>query len=300
MEKLKSCPLCSNTLFVDMLSANDYLVSKQIFSIVRCEDCGFVFTNPRPISNDLGRFYLSDEYISHTDSKGSVLEKIYDVVRKYMLKRKLALINKHINTNTERLLLDYGCATGEFLMKAKTSGFQVVGVEPGDHPRAKAIAKGIEVFDSPEILFSGSYLNRISVITLWHVLEHIPDLHQTLRAFGRIIRDDGLIVVAVPEYNSYDAKFYKKHWAAWDVPRHLSHFNEETMVKLFELIGFKKVGIYPLLFDSFYVSLLTEKNLMRKFPGIIRAFIIGCVSNIVALLNLYPYSSQIYMFKKAN
>ncbi len=290
--------MCRGNHLKNIIASKDYLVSKNTFTVVKCNDCGFVFTNPRPLVDELGRYYLSDEYISHNDQANSLMDSIYKVVRNYMLQRKIHwILQNSVKNSSEIRLLDYGCATGEFLLRAKAKGMKTMGIEPDWHAREKARLKGITVIERPDKLPDDDGLMQFDVVTLWHVLEHIPDLSAKKILLEKIVSKDGMLVIAVPEYKSFDARFYKENWAAWDVPRHLNHFEKESLLKLFgDTFHLEKV--YPLVFDSFYVSMLSEKNLQNGFSGVIRAFMIGFWSDILAITGRYPFSSQVYIFRK--
>jgi SAM-dependent methyltransferase len=301
MENIKECEICRGNNFDVLTIPKDFLISNEKFSVVKCTKCGFVFTNPRPELSSLSDYYKSDDYISHTDAERTLTERVYKLVKQYMLGKKVRLIrNSYQKPASETTLLDYGCATGEFVLRVKQHGFDAFGYEPDSNARNKAIEKGVKVVDG-DLLENHESLedDRLyDIITLWHVLEHIPDLAQKGILFNKLLKKDGLIVVAVPEFLSFDAKFYKENWAAWDVPRHLNHFNDKTMVQYFGKYGFTLLNIHPLYFDSFYISLLTEKIMNSGLPGLMRAFTIGLVSNIKAIVSQSPFSSQIYIFRK--
>jgi len=298
MEILKFCPLCGHDKFDLIIEAHDYLVSGDKFSVVKCKNCGFLFTNPRPADDVLGEFYKSDDYISHTDSKQGPMERIYHLVREFMLKRKFSFISSQLqNTGRPAKLLDFGCGTGEFLNYTRNNGFDTVGIEPNDNARERAILKGLTVLPG----INSEYFRNNSgfdVVSLWHVLEHLPNPVKVINDLGSLLAENGLIVVAVPEYRSYDALFYKNTWAAWDVPRHLNHFDESTLLRLFVNHGFNYIKKHPLIFDSFYVSLLSEKVKKAGMFGYVRAFMVGFISNFLAFFGVHPYSSQVYFFRR--
>jgi SAM-dependent methyltransferase len=298
METLSDCPVCNTSEFQAYGQRKDYLVTKQVFSLVQCINCGFVFTQPRPDEKNIVSYYKSDDYVSHTDSKKTFFEFLYARIKQYMMGKKYRIIRKLTAGKTKKLILDYGCATGDFLIYLQRRGHKVLGFEPYTDAREKARSKGVSVTGRVEDLENPEYVSRFDVITLWHVLEHVHDLNTTINLFYNLLRKDGVIVVAVPEYKSYDAKFYSDDWAAWDVPRHLSHFDEKTLGVLFMKKGFRLEGTFPLIFDAFYVSILTEKNNGTGITGIIRALMIGLISNIKAFSGSVPWSSQIYIFRK--
>lgn len=257
--------------------------------------CGFKFTNPRPPEDKLGDYYKSEDYISHSDTSKGVISKLYKAVRSYTISRKVNLIQKY---SFKGNLLDYGCGTGMFLSAAKSSTWNVYGIEPD--PGARNLASkqiGKEVFS--DIGAAKTTITDVSFncITLWHVLEHVTRLNDTLSWFHSVLEKNGTLIIAVPNHNSYDAKIYREYWAAYDLPRHLSHFEEGTMVDLLNRNGFLHVTSLPMKFDSFYVSMLSEKYKDGAI-NYFKAFLNGLLSNLKAR-KPSEYSSVIYVFKKA-
>ncbi len=297
MDVIYNCPVCNSKEQSRFGQSTDYLVSNKIFTLVQCSDCHFVFTSPRPTIKDLPSYYKSDNYISHTDSRKGFIESIYGIVKRHMLSRK-ALIIRKITNNKRFRILDYGCATGDLLLYLQNKGGICLGYEPDESARNKAKKKGISVLARDSELLSDHYQNKFDVVTLWHVLEHIPDIQNKLILLSGLLNENGAIIVAVPEYKSYDAQFYGFNWAAWDLPRHLNHFESKTIIMLMEKSGFIFEKKYPLIFDSFYVSMLSEKNKKNGFTGFFRALLIGVFSNLKAFRCSRPYSSQIYVFRK--
>jgi len=294
-----SCFICGSVSIQYRGYSVDYLVTREKFSLMECEKCGFYTTHPRPDETELGKYYVSDEYISHTDSKKGLIDKIYNVVRNYMGRKKARIALKYVveNKRIKPQLLDVGCGTGEFLLSAQKVGFEGLGFEPNQHAITLAKSKGVEVVSNEEHLQRFKQLKRFEVITLWHVLEHIPDLDAKIELLKDLLTENGVIIVAVPEYQSWDAKFYECDWAAWDVPRHLNHFSKKSLQTLFAKHNFYLIKKYPLIFDSFYISMLSESNKNKGVIGMIRAFFVGLLSNLWALTGKFPYSSQVYVFK---
>jgi len=240
---------------------------------------------------NLGRYYESEDYISHTDNKRSVFEKAYHFVKNIALKNKLNLINSEQSQKGK--ILDIGAGTGDFLLTAKNDGWETVGVEPSE--RAKEIAKGKGISFVEEI--SELENNSFDVITMWHVLEHVPNLELQIQELKRLLKPTGTLIVAVPNFKSYDAKHYGEFWAAFDVPIHFWHFSKKAIKSLFEKVDMKLEKVLPMKFDSFYVSLLSEKYKTGKM-NFISAFFIGLRSNLKAS-STKEYSSHIYVLKNS-
>ncbi|MBR9913561.1 MAG: class I SAM-dependent methyltransferase [Algicola sp.] len=250
-------------------------------------------THPQPSAQELPLYYQSEDYISHTDAKRNWFEKIYQYVKSIALKRKLKLINS-FDLESQKLL-DIGCGTGDFLKIAQAHGWDVFGIEPNQDARDLANAKtGAVVFDTLEV--SQFKESSFDVITLWHVLEHLPNLENQIKAFEKLLKPKGSLIIAVPNFKSYDARYYKTHWAAYDVPRHLWHFSRTAISKLMQMHKMEVIKTLPMIFDAFYVSLLSEKY-KTGFMNPVKAFWNGMVSNFKAKRN-GEHSSLIYIIKK--
>lgn len=276
------------------ITCQDYTVSNQKFELVYNTKFDMLETFPQPKIKDLGNYYESEDYISHTDSKKSVVDKLYQIVKGYTLNKKLKLINSF--KTDQKNLLDVGCGTGDFLLNCKTNGWKVEGVEPNNN--AKNLAKTKLAINQYSIVYTDlSEINskQFDVITLWHVLEHVPNLSAYISNLKLLLKPNGVLVIAVPNYKSYDANYYKQFWAAFDVPRHLWHFSKKSIQLLFSEQKMNVVKILPMKFDSFYVSLLSEKYKRGK-TNFLKAFSIGLLSNLKAIRNK-EYSSLIYILK---
>jgi len=293
MKNLDTCPVCKSSSFKNSLVCKDYTVSQESFNIVVCEACGFNFTNPRPEDTIIGNYYKSEDYISHSDTKKGLISQLYHIVRNYTLNKKVNLINHFVSRGT---ILDYGCGTGMFLKTCLDNDWKCYGIEPDSDAIKLATRKELNVFQSKELLNSFDSNLFFDAITLWHVLEHVTDLDDTLNFFKSKLKTNGVLVIAVPNHKSFDAQLYKEHWAAYDVPRHLYHFHKETVEKLLGNFGFTLVNTKPMRFDSFYVSMLSEKYKTGKI-NYFKAFINGLTSNLKAKSSA-DYSSVIYVFKK--
>ena len=277
------------------LNVKDHSVSGEMFQLVYNDSLELLETLPQPKPEDLPKYYKSEDYISHTDSKRNLLEKVYHIVRKRSLKSKLKLINSFLSESKQ--LLDIGCGTGDFLATAQKDGWQVTGVEPDQQARQIANSKtNNAVFDIKHL--ESLQQNSFDVITLWHVLEHLPQLEMHIKLLQYLLKPNGTLVIAVPNYNSYDAQYYKEFWAAYDVPRHLWHFSKASISKLFAKEAMEVERILPMVFDAYYVSLLSEKY-KSGFMNPFRAFWIGLRSNLKAKRSK-EYSSHIYVLKHKN
>jgi len=271
------------------LTVTDYSVSKETFELYHDEELDMLITHPQPGLDVLGKYYESADYISHTDSKRSLFEKAYHFVKGIALKNKLNLINL-LQPNKGKIL-DIGAGTGEFLSVAQQDGWQTTGVEPSEKAKQIAINKGVSFAATIAQLEGHSF----DVITMWHVLEHVPDLDQQIKELKRLLKPTGSLIIAVPNFKSFDAQHYGKFWAAYDVPIHFWHFSKTAIQKLFQKEQMELVKILPMKFDSFYVSLLSEKYKTGRM-NFIKAFFIGLWSNIKGKSDL-EYSSHIYILK---
>jgi len=291
---ISNCPICAGTEFNAHLSCRDYTVSHENFSLKQCVTCQFVFTDPRPDDPSLANYYRSEKYISHTGGSQSLIDNIYLQTRKITLGWKRKLIKKYVSEST---LLDVGCGTGEFLKEMQSNGWKISGIEPADKARKSAEGK-----TKTKIYSALSEIKEkdFNVITLWHVLEHLPDPNQALHQLHHLLNETGTIFIAVPNLKSYDANYYQSYWAAYDVPRHLWHFDQQSMKTILEKNGLQLVNTMPMRLDSFYVSLLSESYKHPKTPKfvhLIRAILLGLKSNFTARKTL-DYSSLIYVVKR--
>ncbi len=266
----------------------DYSVSKEIFELHHNPEYDLLITFPKPSLEKLPSYYESDDYISHTDGKRSLFEKVYHLVKNVALKNKLKLINAQTEKGT---ILDIGAGTGDFLIAANKDGWETTGIEPNEKAKAIAVKKGVSFADHLSDLKDHSF----DVITMWHVLEHVPNLDDYLSELKRLIKPSGTIVVAVPNFKSFDANYYGRFWAAYDVPRHIWHFSKVAIKKLFAEKGMELVEVLPMKFDSFYVSLLSEKYKTGKM-NFVKAFFVGLKSNQSGR-QTKEYSSHIYLIK---
>jgi 2-polyprenyl-3-methyl-5-hydroxy-6-metoxy-1,4-benzoquinol methylase len=271
------------------LKVKDHSVSGETFELQYDENLDMLFTFPKPDAQQLPKYYESEDYISHTDGKRTLFEKTYQFIKNIALANKLKLINNCAPKKGS--LLDIGAGTGDFLLTAKNNGWNTIGFEPNSKAKEMAQKKGINFTENTTDLQDHSF----DIITMWHVLEHVLDLENQIKELKRLVKKDGTIIIAVPNFNSFDAKYYNEFWAAFDTPRHLWHFSKTAIEKLFEKENVKLVSIKPMKFDSYYVSLLSEKYKTGKM-NFIKAFLVGFYSNWYAKQN-NEYSSLFYILK---
>ncbi|MDY7394684.1 class I SAM-dependent methyltransferase [Aureibaculum sp. 2210JD6-5] len=299
MKQIVKSPIDNNKL-EPYISCKDYTVSRETFLIFIDNESELLITTPQPNEEDLGKYYESDEYISHSDTKKSVVDKLYHWVRNYTVKKKVKLINSF--NSQDKMILDIGAGTGDFLAACKNDGWKVTGVEPNEKAREIVNCKlsnlsadrqdsNFQIHDDLEKLNSKTF----DVITMWHVLEHVPNLNEYVSNLKSLLKPNGTLIIAVPNFKSYDANYYKEFWAAYDVPRHLWHFSKKSISELFAQEKMKVEKVLPMKFDSFYVSLLSEKYKFGK-SNMLRAFWIGLKSNLKAKSSK-EYSSHIYIIK---
>ena len=290
-----NCPVCNSTNIAAALQAKDNTVSKELFTIWQCGNCTLRFTQNIPDENDIGAYYQSSDYISHSNTNKGFINKLYHAVRSVTLSSKKNLVEKY-SGKSKGSLLDVGAGTGAFASTMQKNGWNVTALEPDATARANAEKDFNITLQPSENLFSlkdGSF----DAITLWHVLEHVHDLHNYINKFYSLLKEDGVLIIAVPNYTSYDANEYESAWAAYDVPRHLYHFSPKSMKTLLGKHKFKLKKYKPMWFDSYYISLLSEKYLTGK-SNPLKAFISGTISNLHTLKSKQKSSSIIYIAQK--
>lgn len=298
----QQCPVCSSVNISEILSAKDYTVSGEEFNIFQCSACGLRFTQDAPGEGFIGSYYKSQDYISHSDTSKGLINWLYRTVRRISLDKKRKLVQKKTGLK-KGSLLDMGSGTGYFVAGMKHAGWQVTGLEPDAEARKLAQDR-----NKVNLLHTGEFFklppDSYDAITLWHVLEHVHQLHQYIMHFKILLKEKGKLFVAVPNYTSYDAEVYKQFWAGYDVPRHLYHFSPGSMKLLMEKHGLKIEDVKPMWFDSFYVSLLSSKykntpltERVGKTNWISAAWQ-GLRSNLYALGDIKKCSSLIYIISK--
>lgn len=292
---INTCPLCGGKHLEHAITCTDHYASGEQFNLYRCNDCGFIFTQDAPVETEIGRYYETPDYISHTDTRKGLMNRVYHRVRKYMLSRKAKLI-KHTSGLSKGSLLDIGTGTGYFGNAMKERGWRVKAIEK--NAKARAFAKehfnlDVDAEDALDMYADASF----DAITLWHVMEHLEHLDETWERLAALLKERGVLIVAVPNVSSYDAKKYGAWWAAYDVPRHLWHFSPSTMQQFGAKHGFKLAEQHPMPFDAFYVSMLTERYKGSR-PAFLKGMWTGLLAWFSSLAKKERSSSMIYVFRK--
>ena len=293
--KIDTCPLCGGQQLEHALTCTDHYASGERFEVVKCVHCGFLLTQNAPVEAEIGKYYETLEYISHSNTKKGLMNKVYHWVRRYMLSRKAAMV-KRLSHLTEGTLLDYGTGTGYFSHTMMKRGWTVKAIEKS--PQARTFAK--EHFNlkvDEEKALKEYQAESFDVITLWHVMEHLEHLNEMWQTLNGLLKEKGILIVAVPNPTSYDAAKYKEWWAAYDVPRHLWHFSPANMQLFGAKHGFTLEETRPMPFDAFYVSMLTEKYKESRIP-FLKGMWTGTCALFSAMGNKERSSSMIYVFRK--
>ena len=286
------CPWCQSEKAHTHLSLKDYFLTQEPFEIMVCEDCGLLYTTPKPSDEKIGDYYKSESYYSHQENKKGFIPRVYEAVKSVNLKHKIAIATQGKEPGR---LLDIGCGVGDFLHFAEQNGWQCTGAEPSEDAASiakKRIKAEIMLPKDLEKLPDESF----DVITMWHVLEHVSDLLWQVNQLNRLLKKGGRLVIALPNFMSYDAQYYKDKWAAYDVPRHLNHFSQDSIAKIFNINGLVNKPTQKLVWDAFYISFMSEKYRQKRLP-LLRGIYRGMISNLKARKS-GEWSSLVYVFEK--
>lgn len=291
----KNCPLCNGSDIGKRFACKDFFATGEVFDVYECHGCGFVFTQNIPDEKEIGRYYESQSYISHSNTKKGLFNKAYHLVRAIMLQRKVNLM-ENLTLLKNGKILDYGAGTGYFARAMKKRGWDVTAIEKS--PKARELSKREFGFE----MHAEDYLEKIAdkefdIVTLWHVMEHIQDLDGFWDELYRIIDDTGIAVIALPNCKSHDAKRYRENWAAYDVPRHLWHFTPMTVMRWGEKHGFILERRITMPFDGFYISMLSERYKGSSLAGI-KGLWTGFMGWLATGTRREASSSIIYVFRK--
>ncbi|MEO6230056.1 MAG: class I SAM-dependent methyltransferase [Ferruginibacter sp.] len=293
----KACPSCNGENISKVLTCRDHTVSKESFEIWECEKCSLRFTQHVPNQDSIGPFYQSDTYISHTDTEKGIINKLYKIARNYTLKWKMQLVKTVTGkVKTPGSLLDIGAGTGAFLQSVNEAGWTARGLEPDEGARKICLDNYKLQLDSPEKLFELAN-ETFDAVTMWHVLEHVHQLHGYFQQIKRVLKQGGVALIALPNYTSLDATYYGANWAAYDVPRHLYHFSPASMETLVALHDMKLEAEKPMWLDAFYIAMLSEQYKSGK-TNLLPAIWNGFKSNLKALQTREKCSSLVYIIRK--
>ena len=295
MRHYQSCPVCNCTSLNLLFRCRDYLVTYKEFELFKCSECGFILTQDHPDSNEIGAYYISEDYISHSDTKRGLFNLLYHLGRKFMLRKKSRLVRTSCSLKTGSIL-DIGSGTGYFLSAMKQAGWDCTGIEINQAAREYSKNKfGLTIFapDAIKDLPGKSF----DCITLWHVLEHLENPENYMEEIYRLLKPGGTCLIALPNNLSTDARHYKEYWAAYDVPRHLWHFSPAVFKVLSERNGFSITRTIPLPLDAFYISILSEKNKKGRL-AILRGFYAGFRSYLISVFRPELNSSLVYVIKR--
>lgn len=287
-----TCPWCGTASDHEYLKVQDYFLSHESFSIMECDSCHLLFTAPRPASSSLGAYYKSENYYSHQENKHGFIPRLYEAVKTFNLKNKVNIATAGLPKGS---VLDIGCGVGDFLCQMQHNDWNITGIEPDSDARAIAFNRLNRCVFTPQNydLFDDS---SFDLITMWHVLEHVEDLHFQIHELQRLLKPGGRLLLALPNFQSFDALHYQQYWAAWDVPRHLNHFSSDTIRSIVCSLSFQFIDCQKLRWDSYYISYLSESYMHHSLP-LFRGFIRGFQSNCKAL-STGMYSSLVYRFQK--
>lgn len=291
---MNTCPWCGNRTDHSYLEVKDLFLSKEDFQILKCDQCGLLFTTPRPSPDVLGKYYLSTDYYSHQKNKKGLVPRIYESVKSLNIKKKTSYALCGLPKGK---LLDIGCGVGDFLCHVKALGWEVAGIEPSESARSIASERlgFLPLLPSESAVFPD---HSFDVITLWHVLEHVDDLKSQTSELKRLLKPGGRLVIALPNFQSFDCQYYKQNWAAWDVPRHLNHFSPDVIQSIICSLDFKFLDNQKLKWDAYYISFLSERYLGHSLP-LLRGAWVGLKSNCRAARS-GMYSSLVYRFQNSS
>ena len=288
----EKCPWCESEKTQIHLWLKDEFLSKEDFQIFECHRCGLLFTEPRPSKDKIGEYYKSEEYYSHQENKKGFIPKIYECVKSVNLKNKYNMATKGMEKGK---VLDIGCGVGDFLHVMEKNGWETTGIEPSEDAKAIARKRMKAKLLSPEEIEQLPD-ESFDLITMWHVLEHVDDLKTEVHHLHRVVKKEGRLVLALPNFQSFDAQYYKQHWAAYDVPRHLNHFCKKSIAKIFSTTTLKLIKTDKLIWDAYYISYMSEKYKRNSLP-LVKGFFRGLQSNCKAR-KTGEWSSLVYVFEK--
>lgn len=287
MEKV-NCDLCGADAPLILFTREDRF-SGQDFQFVTCSKCGLIYLRLRPTQDELARYYPSDYEAYYLIDKSKADSSQWHIRR--ALDLQLRFVEQH--TPHKGKLLDVGCATGNFMEIARDSGWQVQGIEPIE--TAAKIAREYYHLDVITSTLEAASLEGESfdVITMWDVLEHLPNPKNTLYRCQELLKPGGLLVFSIPNLKSFDRYLFGKNWIGWDAPRHFNLFTDSTLHQLLEITGFEQIDKRCILGGkgTFLLSLEQVLGPKRKESEIKRIYPL-----ISALL--WPYRQFSYLINR--
>lgn len=241
-----SCNLCSSDSFTTLFTLRDTLsLTNEIFRLVTCNQCGLVYLNPRPSAEQLDTFYPEEYWWRRGKKTNNVLSKLArnfeEWYRTYLLNTEVRLLKKMLNKGSK--ILDVGCGRGDILYLCKRSGFETYGIELSEKAARNArIEYGLDVYQGSlfEIDFGPNYFDAI---TFYHVFEHLPDSLRVLKKANRMLKDEGILVIQIPNIDSLQFKLFSKRWFGLSIPQHFYHFSSRTIEEMLKKANFEIVNI---------------------------------------------------------
>ncbi|MDR2911518.1 MAG: class I SAM-dependent methyltransferase [Bacteroidales bacterium] len=285
-----ACPVCGSVIRETVFQCIDHSVTGEVFDIVQCKPCGYAQTFPLPNESEIDKYYETDYYVSHSETHNGIVNKLYLLIRWFNVRAKLNIVKRIACSRNN--LLDVGCGTGFFLAYCKKHGWNITGVERNTIARKKTEERiNASVYTSIYAVTG----KKFDVITLWHVFEHLFNINKSFEQLKSMLTPHGFMIFALPNKCSMDAGIYGSNWAAFDVPRHLSHFSPVSVRLLAEKHGMVVKKIIPMKIDAYYVSMLSEQIRGKKeVLSLLRGIYMGLRSNISAK-RTGDYSSLIYI-----
>jgi 2-polyprenyl-3-methyl-5-hydroxy-6-metoxy-1,4-benzoquinol methylase len=267
------------------IETKDYLVTQESF-VIEEKEKGISFTRPVIADEEIDKYYNTTDYLSHSSNK-TLMSFFFNLFSKIMVKKKTSFM---LGLGGASAYLDYGCGVGKLISSMNKKGVASYGYDTSllaiSICNNKSLNASSNLDDLP---------NQYNLISFWHSLEHVSDHTKVLKKTKKMLSKNGTMVVALPNYDSFDAKFYSKFWAAYDTPRHRVHFTKKGFIKVASQLGFEVVKTKPLFLDSFYISMMSEKYKQSLFY-FLKGLFIGALSNLCFLFTKQA-SSHVYVLK---
>lgn len=290
MEKV-NCSLCGSDEKKLLFKCRDcrYHLANDDFNLVRCQRCGLVYVSPRPTQEELGKFYPGEYY---GDAR---IGFFGDVISGFLNLQPVHDVRKY---KRQGRLLDIGCGTGGFVLEMKKRGFETYGVDISSKACRLAREKGLSniyqgTLEKPK--FPDNYFD---VITLWHVLEHLPYPDSILSEIHRIIKKDGILLLEVPNIESLPFKIFKRYWFHLDIPRHLCHWSRKTVGRLLEKNNFEVLQTdyfsleFPLSTVHGFSYWLNTRQIKSPLNLLILITMAPVLLVITIIFHLWPYQGE--------